>query len=178
MNNFAVGQTHLGKAVFAARPFKRGDVVTQFTGPRIHKSKIPRRYKGEGDRYMQIGLDYYLGSSGDIDDLINHSCNPNTGFKFSPAGILLVAIRDIQIGDEITWDYSSTLFESVWKMKCDCHEKNCRKIIGDFTLLDKQIQQRYRQLDIVPQYIKDYMDSPEYFIYTKGMQSLKHVKAT
>jgi SET domain len=176
LNNFVVSKNHLGKAVFAARVFKKGDVITQFTGPRIHKSEIPTEYKGEEDRYVQITKDYYLGPSGDIDDLINHSCDPNSGFKFTNSGVLLVALRQIEVGDEITWDYSTTLLDSTWKMMCECNSEICRKIIGDFMLLDAEVQNKYKDLDILPQYVLEYMNGPVYDMYTKGIGSLKHGK--
>ena len=175
LNNFAVGDTHLGKSVFAARPFKKRDVITQFTGERIHKSKIPKSYRGERDRYMQIGPEEFLGPSGEIDDLINHSCEPNAGLKFSKAGILLVAITDIQKGEEITWDYSTTMFDNSWKMKCDCRKENCRKIIGDFMLLDRKTQEKYRKLGVLPAYAVEYLNSPIYSVYTEAIRRLlKH----
>jgi hypothetical protein len=34
----------------------------------------------------------------------NHSCDPNAGFGSSP--ISLVAMRDVQVGEEITFDYA------------------------------------------------------------------------
>lgn len=171
-NNFAIGQTHLGTAVFAARAFKKGDVITQFKGPVIHKSRIPKKYEGAADRYVQIGLDTFLGPSGEIDDLINHSCDPNAGLKFTTSGILLIAIKDINVGDEIAWDYSTTMFENEWKMCCDCKTKICRKIIGDFMLLDRGTQAKYAALGVVPSYIQDYMKSPEYSVYTEAIQQL------
>lgn len=169
LDNFAVGQTHLGKSVFVARPFKVGDVIAQFRGPQLDKSMLPKRYSGRNDRYIQVGIDEYLGPSGEIDDLINHSCAPNAGLKFTMAGILLVAIKKIKMGDEVTWDYSTTLFENPWKMRCDCRKPYCRKIIKSFIFLDKKIQEKYRKLDIIPLYIKKYMDSEEYRVYTKGI---------
>lgn len=174
LNNFAIGQTHLGQSVFAARRFKVGDVITKFNGPILHKGEIPKRYKGEADRYVQIGPNEFMGPSGEIDDLINHSCEPNAGLKFTDAGILLVAIKPIEEGDEITWDYSTTMFENSWKMRCDCKKPTCRKIIGDFMLLDTELQQKYRKLNIIPQYLKDYMDSIEYSVYTEGIQHMRH----
>lgn len=175
-NDFTVKKTHLGRAVFAKRSFGRGDIVTEFKGPRMHESKVPKRYRGKNDRYVQIERHYYLGPSGEVDDILNHSCNPNTGLKFTRAGIFLVAIKDIGIGDEVTWDYSSTLYGSPWKMKCRCREKNCRKVIGDFTLLDKKIQEKYARLGIIPQYLKDYMEKSGHPVYTKGMRSLKYAQ--
>lgn len=176
LNNFAIGQTHLGKSVFAARTFKKGDVITQFRGNLFHKSEIPKKYKGEEDRYIQIGLEHFLGPSDDVDDLINHSCEPNSGLKFGNSGILLVALQNIEIGDEIVWDYSTTLFENSWKMKCDCRKETCRGIVQDFMLLNPDLQKRYYDLEVIPPYIREYMDSPEYDLYTKGIASLQHGK--
>lgn len=173
LNNFAIGDTHLGKSVFAARPFKKGDVITQFTGELFHKSKIPKSYRGERDRYMQVGKEEFLGPSGEIDDLINHSCEPNAGIKFTKSGILLIAIEPIEPGDEITWDYSTTMFENSWKMKCDCRKATCRKIIGDFMLLDRKTQEKYLKLGVLPQYAKDYMGSSIYSIYTEAIRRLQ-----
>lgn len=173
LSNFAIGQTHLGKSVFAARPFKRGDVITQFTGPILNKSEIPEEYRGEDDRFVQIGAQEFMGPSGDIDDLINHSCEPNAGLKFDDSQVLLVAVEDITEGDEITWDYSTTMFENDWKMRCDCQKPGCRKIISDFILLAPDVQVRYYELNVIPRYLKDYMDSPEYHVYTAGIQQLQ-----
>jgi len=171
-NNFALGQTHLGVAVFAAREFAPGDVITQFTGSSIPKSRLPKKYEGAADRFVQIGLRRFMGPSGEVDDFINHSCDPNAGLKFTTSGILLVAIRTIEIGEEIAWDYSTTMFDNNWKMRCDCRTPLCRKIVGDFMLLDPKIQRRYLKLGIVPPYIQDYMKSTEYKVYTDGIQQL------
>ncbi len=174
-NSFIVRKTSIGDAVFAARPFKHGERVAKFTGSRIHESKVPKRYRGKKDRYMQMEMDYYLGPSGKIDDIFNHSCDPNAGLKFTSSGIFLVAIRNINTGDEITWDYSSTLLKSPWKMRCARHEKNCRKIIGDFLSLDSRTQAKYLRLGIVPQHIKDFMLKSHVPVYTSRVGSLKHV---
>ena len=178
LSNFVVSKNHLGKAVYAARRFKKGDVVTQFTGPLIHKSDVPLTYKGEDDRYVQVAKEHYLGPSGEIDDLINHSCDPNTGLQFTDSGILLVATRKIDVGEEITWDYSTTLLDSSWLMLCDCRSSHCRKMIGDFILLETPIQKKYLRLGVLPEYILDYMSSPEYQMYTKGIKRLKHGNET
>lgn len=173
LNNFIIGKNHLGKAVFAARVFKPGDVIVKFEGNIVTKDAIPTNLAGVDDRFVQVGIDTYLGPSGDADDFINHSCDPNAGLKFSPLGIILVAIKDINIGEEITWDYSTTLYDNPWKMVCHCGAQECRKVIGDFMLLDPVIQQKYRMLDIIPPYIKEYMESKDYLVYTEGLSRLR-----
>lgn len=60
----------------------------------------------------------------------NHCCEPNSHAVPSGYKYMDVALRDIQCGEELTWDYS-VLFPS-WKksFECKCGSKNCRKIIG------------------------------------------------
>lgn len=176
LSNFAIGHTHLGKSVFAGRPFKKGDVITQFTGPLVHKSDLPEDYKGEDDRFVQIGAELFMGPSGDVDDLINHSCEPNAGLKFDGNEVLLVALENIAEGDEITWDYSTTMFENRWKMRCDCRKPACRKIVADFILLEPHVQAHYRDLNVIPPYIREYMESPEYDVYVAGIQQLQNAQ--
>ncbi|MGH6782682.1 MAG: SET domain-containing protein-lysine N-methyltransferase, partial [Sphingomonadaceae bacterium] len=58
---FAIGENHLGKAVFAAVPFAAGDRVVEFKGARVHKSQLPQRVEGQADRFVQIDADHYMG---------------------------------------------------------------------------------------------------------------------
>jgi hypothetical protein len=46
-----------------------------------------------------------------------------------------------------------------WTMECDCKSPHCREIVGDFSKLDAKIQLKYRNLNILPVYIIEYMDS-------------------
>ncbi|WP_380873528.1 hypothetical protein ACFB49_42030 [Sphingomonas sp. DBB INV C78] len=151
---FAIGENHLGKAVFSAVPFAAGDRIIEFQGPRLHKSQLPKRISGQADRYVQIDADHYMGPSGGVDDLINHSCDPNAGLRFDGQGVYLHAIRDIQPGDEISWDYSTTLYESRWRMDCECRTHVCRGTIGDFAELADELRERYRGLGLVPPYLQ------------------------
>jgi SET domain-containing protein len=58
--------------------------------------------KPEDDRYVQVDKNKYLGPSGDFDDLVNHSCNPNSGLKIKNKKAILIAIKNIKKGEEIT----------------------------------------------------------------------------
>ena len=46
-------------------------------------------------------------------------------------------------------------------MECECGAKNCRKKVRDFKCLDKEIQEKYIALGIVPEYIVDKNDVEE-----------------
>jgi hypothetical protein len=66
----------------------------------------------------------------------------------------IVAIRNIPPGKEVCFDYSTiTASDDVWKMRCRCGEKACRKSIGAFHTLPHRVQLRYLREQIVPKYI-------------------------
>ena len=79
---FTIGENHLGQAVYAAQGFARGDAIVQFTGRRFRADRVPSLMRGQSDRFVQVTPDHYMGPSGRIDDLINHSCAPNAGLRF------------------------------------------------------------------------------------------------
>lgn len=153
-NLFRVGDNHLGKAVFAAAPFAEGDVLLEFTGRRLPADQLPSRMQGRSDRFVQVTPDHYMGPSGQLDDLVNHSCAPNAGLRFAETGVFLVAIRAIAAGEEICWDYSTTLRESGWHMLCQCRAPECRRVIGDFASLDAERQAWFRARDLVAPYLR------------------------
>jgi hypothetical protein len=53
----------------------------------------------------------------------NHSCDPNSSFN---ADGMLVAIRDIEKGEEITYDYLlHPIPASPWNFECHCRSAEC-----------------------------------------------------
>ncbi len=155
MKKIKVDENHLGKAVFSVEPIKEGEHILDFKGKKYTKSNVPKNMIGDSDRFMQIGVYRYLGPSGKEDDLLNHSCDPNSGVYFVKGKVILKAIRDIKPGEEITWDYSTTMYKDDWSMLCRCGTKKCRKIIKGFDSLSKKNKIKYINLNIVPQYIRN-----------------------
>ncbi len=149
-----VGENHLGRTVYAARDYNDGEIVLEFSGPVIPRNKVHDEdlFKSQ-DRFVQISPTEYMGPSGGLDDLVNHSCDPNTGLKFTDSGIFLVTIKTVKEGEEITWDYSTTLYKNDWKMDCLCGVDECRKVIAEFSTLPSSIKEKYIKLGIVAPYI-------------------------
>ncbi|WP_228275215.1 SET domain-containing protein [Stakelama tenebrarum] len=153
-NMFRVDENHLGKAVFAARAFAEGERLMEFTGRLLPADQVPRFAHGSTDRYVQVTRDHYMGPSGGLDDFVNHSCDPNTGLRFVEDRVFLIAIRPIAAGEEIAWDYSTTLFESNWHMICGCRSTQCRRVIGNFGSLPPDRQEYYRSHNLVAPYLR------------------------
>jgi uncharacterized protein len=70
---------------------------------------------------------------------LNHSCRPNVGFA---GNIVLVAMRDIAAGEELTTDYA--LFDDYdGTMDCRCGSPDCRGKIGGRDWQRPDLQRRY-----------------------------------
>lgn len=145
--NIKVKQTEkTGKGLFAEGNIKKGEVVLVFEGIPVKSSELPKDID-LGDLFP-TGTDSYLIVH-DPELLINHSCNPNTGFKND---YTLVALRDIKSGEQITFDYS-TVGTDGWEMDCLCGQKNCRGRIKDFRFLTNELKKKYDS--ITPKWVKD-----------------------
>jgi SET domain-containing protein len=126
-----------GRGVFAREPIHAGEPVVTFTGPLLKRADIH-----EDDYHLQVGVDLYLGASGEADDYVNHSCAPNAGFR---DGLVLVARRDIGSEEEITWDYSTAIDEADFAgFACRCGAAACRGAVRSFRHLDPDTRERLR----------------------------------
>jgi hypothetical protein len=123
-------------------------LITQFTGPFLRYAETTY------DTYaLQIAPDLYIGASGDVDDLFNHCCEPNAGVFISGTTAELRSIRSIAPGEEIVFDYATTLDEGDFTMACRCGRPTCRGVIGDGRDLPQAVWDRYLALGILPEYV-------------------------
>jgi hypothetical protein len=92
---------------------------------------------------LQVGRDLWLCSDGSsLDDQVNHSCDPNTGFiEGTP---VLYALRDIEAGEEISYDYSTSISEPGWSLECHCGSRHCRGTILPWGELEPGYRDRLR----------------------------------
>ncbi len=145
---FTIGESKFGKGIFAARDLSPGDVLMRITGtPLTFEDTIAL---GSNESHsMQIGLhDYILVHPPFL--YSNHSCDPNCGINHH---LELVAIRPVSKGEELTWDYSTSMLERHWTLKCHCGADRCREIVKDFDRLPLTIQDEYLRKKIVLSFI-------------------------
>lgn len=74
-------------------------------------------------------------------EFINHSCEPNAGFR---GQIELIAMRHIQAGEIISFDYAICTSEPEFSMECFCEAENCRKYITGEDWKISALQKKYR----------------------------------
>jgi SET domain-containing protein len=153
-------ETEKGKGIFTVGPIRKGTKFLRLRGPRLTQAQLKPGY--ETEHSIQIGPDLLLGPSGELDDFVNHSCDPNSGVLIVGMRAEYVAIRDIPAGEEITYDYSTTMSRDPWQMKCACGADACRGIIGEFRSLPDKVQSRYVALGVVPWYCVGYVIADSY----------------
>jgi hypothetical protein len=72
---------------------------------------------------------------------VNHSCEPNVGMGGS---VLLVSMRDIAAGEELTIDYALFLGDPGFAMECRCGTAACRGVVKGTDWMRADVQARYR----------------------------------
>jgi uncharacterized protein len=141
--------TH-GRGVFTREGIPAGTKVLRYGGPLLrYRDTTPQTYA------VQIGPNLYLGGSGGIDDYVNHCCEPNCALLMEGTVVDLVAIREIAAGEELFFDYSTTMDEDDFEMTCHCGAPSCRKLVRDGKHLPDDVWERYAQLHMLPGYVRE-----------------------
>ena len=149
-----------GNGVFAGWDIKNREVIHILSGEKMNPAEMARRVNSKReyiDDPFQIGRRTYI----DLDKLsrtFNHSCDPNGGIRKTSE---LFALRDIKKGEEITYDYSTTIAPTRWHMKCRCGSKNCRKVLGDVLSIPKAQLNKYKKLGALQKYMKPLLKEVE-----------------
>jgi len=147
-----------GKGCFATKNIKEGEFITKFLGKRFTCEGINKRIE-QGlriDDPIQIGEDLFIEIEGP-QLFFNHSCDPNSGVR----GLnKLIAIKDISKGEEITFDYSSTVGKNInyWDMDCKCNSPDCRKKLGNIKTIPKQKIKEYFKAGILQDFIRKQLE--------------------
>jgi hypothetical protein len=139
-----IGQSWLGRSVFANAPIPAGTRILEVTGPILRQPP-----HAVSCNLVQVGHHQYVDISAPV-IFVNHSCEPNAGIR---GDLWLVSIRAIEAGEQITFDYSTTMQENYWTMECDCRSPLCRNSVADFCLLPKARRHFYLSLGVVQPFI-------------------------
>ena len=127
-----VGRSRTGLGLFATKPIKKKTIIVEYKGRRITNAEADR-LEAQNSKYM-----YELNSRWTVDGssrrnvarYANHSCRPNaeSDVLLGPRArgrrggmVIIRAIRNIQPGDEITYDYGKDYFDGFIKpIGCKC----------------------------------------------------------
>lgn len=131
------------KGVFAKESVRSGEKLAIVGGKVMFVSEEVGDYGIQIDEEFSVGgcfSDFQHSDEG----FFNHSCEPNAGIK---GQIFIMAMRDIEKDEEVTFDYAMCLHESKgmppYRMECLCGKPSCRKVITDKDWKLPELQRKY-----------------------------------
>src|SRR3989338_3663068 len=141
-------KTH-GKGIFALKNIKKGETIFIIKGKKIN-FLINNKKQAEiaGFNWIGFGKNEWIDPT-NYGLYLNNSCNPNSAIK---GRVVVIAIRNIKKGEEITFDYSLKEADIFWHIKCHCGSRNCRKTIKSIQFLPYKIFNKYKLH--IPEYFK------------------------
>lgn len=104
-----------GRGVFATKPIQKNTIIFKMRGPVIDSPT---------QTSVQVGQDQHVEDA--IAGLINHSCHPSA--RIDRQAQSFVSIRDIEPGDEITFDYTLNEDSMAVPFICECCGRQIRGI--------------------------------------------------
>ncbi len=94
-------------------------------GPRLSPEEANRLYEGASRTYlygMEDGKTVIDGEG--LGAFLNHSCEPNCEVDEVKNRVWILALRSIEPGEELLWDYS--LYDDDDPAPCHCGSPKCR----------------------------------------------------
>ncbi|HZQ10041.1 MAG TPA: SET domain-containing protein-lysine N-methyltransferase [Anaerolineae bacterium] len=117
-------KTHREYGVYARERIQKDEMIAVWGGEVVTQEKfdtLPDRLRRLS---IQVEENLFLVALNEGPaDYVNHSCDPNAGLS---GQIVLVAMRDIAPGEEITFDYAMSDVTDYDEFQCDCGAPNCR----------------------------------------------------
>lgn len=131
-----------GKGIFAERDFKEGEKILE-----VDDSHAVTNTSTLTQEQLNFDTDFLEGGKmilmQEPEKFINHSCNPTSYVKTINGIRTVLAMRDIDKGEEVTYDYVIN-GDNDGTFPCHCGSKNCRHVYqGNFFKLSRDLKLKY-----------------------------------
>ena len=130
---YRIGRSRTGLGLFATKPIKKGSRIIRYFGP-ILDSRKKKDDAIENKYLFELNGRWTIDGSvrANIARYINHACRPNAESDVRPRKrkVYIRAIKNIEPGEEINYDYGTDYFKAYLKpigCKCDACEKKRKK---------------------------------------------------
>ncbi len=115
-----------GIGAYAQCRLAKGTRVIEYVGELISAQESIERCRQGNEYIFRLSAERHLDGKVDWNAarFVNHSCAPNCEAQLIEGRIWLVAARDIEAGEEITFDYGYDL-EDFHQHPCHCGSADC-----------------------------------------------------
>ena len=113
--------------VYTTSPIRKRTIVAEYTGPRLTNSQADDLYEHSPRTYL-FGLvdgEHVIDGDG-IAAFINHCCDPNCEADEVKGRVIIRAVRNIQAGEELAYDYNLYDGDPEDSAPCWCGATKCR----------------------------------------------------
>lgn len=120
---YRIGRSRIGLGLFATKPIRKGSRIIRYFGPLLDSRKDEDAV--ENKYLFALNERWTIDGSirKNIARYINHSCKPNAESVVMPRKrrVFIDAIKDIETGEEINYDYGAEYFNAYLKpIGCKC----------------------------------------------------------
>src|SRR5215510_6029072 len=130
---YRIGRSRTGLGLFATKPIKKGAKIIRYFGPLLDCRK--KKDDAVENKYLfELNNRWTIDGSvrKNIARYINHACRPNAESDVKPRKrkVIIRAIKNIEPGEEINYDYGTDYFKAYLKpigCKCNASEKKRKK---------------------------------------------------
>jgi hypothetical protein len=130
---YRVGRSRTGLGLFATKPIKKGTKIIRYFGPLLDSKK--KKDDAIENKYLfELNNRWTIDGSvrKNVARYINHACKPNAESDVKPRKrkVFIRAIKNIEPGEEINYDYGTDYFKAYLKpigCKCAACEKKRKK---------------------------------------------------
>lgn len=135
-----------GKGVHAIEAITAGEVVAVKGGHLVDGATAIGLPAAIRNSAFQIAADCFLAALAEEEHdgvmmRVNHSCDPNVGMG---GNVLLVSMRPIAAGEELTIDYAMFLADPGFAMDCRCAAAACRGVVRGTDWTRADLRERYQ----------------------------------
>jgi SET domain-containing protein len=131
---YRVGRSRTGLGLFATKPIKKGTKIVRYFGPLLDSRN--KKHEAIENKYLfELNGRWTIDGSvrRNVARYINHACRPNAESDVSARKrkVVIRAIKNIEPGEEINYDYGSDYFKAYLKpigCKCAACEKKRKKL--------------------------------------------------
>lgn len=128
-------------ALFALQSFQPGEMIAEFSAGTIAAEPTYLTVQVDTGKHITLQPDFL--------QYINHSCAPNVFFDTTT--MQLLALKEIQQEEEMTFFYPSTEWEMTQPFRCYCGSPACLGEIKGAAFLSKNVWKQYRLTDFIQQ---------------------------
>jgi hypothetical protein len=115
----SVLRSHSGRGLFAQERIPKGSLIVEYFG----RPATAKQIKENRGKYLFWTSDVSMidgNVPANIARFINHSCAPNCESRIRNRRIYIFALRTIQPGEELSYDYGEEYFERQLAGICRC----------------------------------------------------------